>query len=82
VCEVFEWDAYVTLRFRRVRGTLDQITSGQLYGVLIVTGNGADIFSDWTCDDTREDASSDNATPGTFFAAMWAFVDADEGREV
>lgn len=64
VCEVFEWDAYLTLRFYR-RGAPDR-----LYGVLLVTGNGDDILSDWTYDD------------GPFSAAMDAFGKADEKREV
>jgi hypothetical protein len=72
VCEVFEWDAYVTLRFAR-KGA-----SG-LYGVLIITGNGDDILSDWTCD---APGSIDNAPAGTFSHAMNSFLVSEERREV
>jgi predicted secreted protein len=41
VCEIFEWDNFVTLRFR-------QGDVGRLYGVLLVQGNLEDIISDYT----------------------------------
>lgn len=74
VNEVFEWDAYITLRFNRP----DQ---EELFGALLVTGNGEDIISDYTSD-IPEGCSVMNPPAGTFSAAMAAFEDAEEAREV
>lgn len=74
VNEVFEWDAYITLRFNRP----DQ---EELFGALLITGNGEDIISDYTCDIPRG-VSISNPPPGTFHAAMRAFDRAEEEREV
>jgi hypothetical protein len=41
LCESFEWDAFITLRFTMKRNR-------DLFGVLIVQGNGDDIISDWS----------------------------------
>lgn len=75
VCEVFEWDAYVTLRFNRA-GAPDK-----LFGVLLVQGNGEDIVSDYSYDIT-DGSSLDDPTPGTFSAAMRAFERSEDTREV
>jgi hypothetical protein len=47
LCEVFEYDAYVTLRFMQGND------ESELFGVMLVAGNGEDIVSDWT-DDSGE----------------------------
>lgn len=70
VCEVFEYDAYVTLRFKRTGETSD---TEELFGALLVAGNGTDIVSDHTWD--AGDSDSSNPTPGTFAAAMAKFYD-------
>lgn len=70
VCEVFEWDAYLTLRFKRK-------DADRLYGVLLVTGNGEDVISNWS-----DDRGRDTDSPGLFTAAMDAFLTADETRDV
>ncbi len=70
VCEVFEWDAYVTMRFRRADN------EKYLAGVLIVTGNGDDMLSDWTFDGSNLDTREGD----TFTAAMNRFCDQEESR--
>ena len=60
VCEVFEYDAYVSLRFTRGADDSD------LFGVLLVQGNGTDIVSDH---------SYDSEGPEAFATAMSAFYD-------
>jgi hypothetical protein len=62
VCEVFEWDAFTTLRFKRVNGDDDD-----LYGVLLVPGNGEDIISDYTWDGGADVLEPD---AGTFAHAV------------
>lgn len=73
VCEIFEWDAKVTLRFVRVPDV-----DGTLFGVLLIQGNGPDMISDYTYDS----AGLSDPKPGTFAAAMFDFQKLDEARDV
>jgi hypothetical protein len=66
MCEIFEWDAYVTLRF--TRGDDDS----ELFGVLLVQGNRDDIISDWTYD---SEGTASEPKPGTFAHVVNTYTD-------